>query len=433
MADDGAWQKLAHLTDRIGPRLSGSRNLERAIEWAEAALRADGHDNVHREPVMVPHWVRGAEFGAIVAPIDRELAVLGLGGTVATPRRGVTAEVVVVDDFEQLARLGADRVRGKIVLFNKKMPATDPDHGSGYDEAVPYRTRGPVEAAKLGAVAALVRSVTTRSLRSPHTGATRYEDGVRKIPAVAVSTEDADLIARLAAAGERVVVRVRTSGRYLPDAKSANVIAELPGRERPEEIVLIGAHIDSWDVGQGAHDDGTGCAIVMQALTVLRRLGLRPRRTIRVVLFTNEENGLRGARQYAADHASEMANHVAAIESDTGGFKPKGFEVQGGPQALAQAADLVALLDPIGAGRAVKGFGGADLIPLALAGVPALGLWVDGRTYFDIHHTHADTLDKVDPTHLKMNVAAVATMAYALAEMPERFGAADRERAPAGR
>jgi Zn-dependent M28 family amino/carboxypeptidase len=425
MADDGAWQKLEHLTDSIGPRLSGSDNLERAVEWAEQAMLDDGHANVRTELVMVPHWERGAESGAIVAPAEHELSVLGLGGTVATPRRGITAEVVVVDSFEALAALPDDAVKGKIVLFNKPMPNFDPDHGAGYDVTVPYRSRGPVEAAKRGAVAAMVRSVTANSLRTPHTGATNYDDKVKKIPAVAVTTEDADLMARLAAKGETVKVKLVTSGKWKRDAKSANVIAELPGRDAPEEIVVIGAHIDSWDVGQGAHDDGTGCAIMMQALTVLKELGLQPRRTIRVVLFTNEENGLKGAIQYATDHKDEIANHVAAIESDSGGFKPRGFEVQAGPGALAHMKDIGTLLDPIGASRAVEGFGGADLIPLSMSGVPALGLWVDGSTYFDIHHTAADTLDKVDPEHLKMNVATVAVVAYVLADMPERLGAAD--------
>ncbi len=420
MADDGAWKKLEYLTVDVGARLSGSQALERAIDWAAGAMTADGHENVAKEEVMVPHWVRGAESGVIVAPIERELHLLGLGDTVATPRRGITAEVVVVADFDELAALG-ESVKGKIVLFNKKMPPYDSERGAGYGETVPYRSQGPVAAAKQGAVAVLVRSVTAHSLRSPHTGGTRYDDAVKKIPAAAITVEDAELIALMAARGDAVKVTLKLSGqRRKKDARSHNVIGEIRGRELPNEVVLIGAHIDSWDVGQGAHDDATGCATVMQALTVLRKAGFTPRRTIRVVLFTNEENGLAGAIKYAEAHAGET--HVMALETDSGGFKPRGVHVQGTELALSQSADIMTLLDPIGASRAKKGFGGADLIPLTMRGVQALGLWVDGRTYFDIHHTEADTIDKVDPTHLKMNVATVAVVAYVIADMPQRFG-----------
>jgi len=423
LSDQGAWKKLSYLTDKIGPRLSGSANLERAVAWALSALQADGHVNVAAEKVMVPHWVRGEESGAVLGPVERDLFVLGLGGTVATTRAGVTGDVVVVRDFAELERLGEAAVKGKIVLFNAAMPAYDRDEGAGYGQTVRYRSTGPVAAARLGAIAVMVRSVTAHSLRSPHTGATRYDDAVRRIPAVAVSTEDADLMARLAAAGERVRVRLRTSGRVLPDAESANVVAELRGRERPGEIVVIGAHLDSWDVGQGAHDDGTGVVIMMQALTVLRNLGLQPRRTIRVVLFTNEENGLRGALAYARDHDDEIGLHVAALESDSGGFDPRGFQVEVQDAAerdavVARVRDIASLLGPIDATEVKAGFGGADIMPLARAGVPALGLWVEGETYFDYHHTHADTLDKVDETDLRENVAAVAVLAYVLADMP---------------
>jgi carboxypeptidase Q len=347
------------------------------------------------------------------------MQILGLGGTVATPRAGITADVVVVDDFAHLESMGS-RVKGKIVLFNYPM-RYDPETGPGYGDAVEYRGDGPVRAAKQGAAAALVRSVTTRSLYTPHTGATRYEDGVKKIPAAAVTIEDAMLIARLAKAGERVRVKLVLSGKYLPDAKSGNVVGELRGRDKPEEIVVIGGHIDSWDVGQGAHDDGGGCVAMMQALTVLRKLGLVPRRTIRVVLFTNEENGLRGAIDYATQHAAELPNHVAAIESDSGTFAPVGFSVQASDAAVAQVTDIGALLAPLGATKFKAGFGGADLIPLARAGVPALGVDVDEKHYFDYHHTHADTLDKVLPGDLANNVAMIAVMAYVLADMPDRL------------
>ncbi len=417
LADKAAYKRLQFLTDRIGHRLSGSASLDRAIAWAARTMKADGHENVHAEKVMVPHWVRGAESAELLVPTRRPLSILGLGGTIGTRRAGVTADVVVVSTFKELTALGRDRVKGKIVLFNAKMPPYDPEKGSGYGKTVKYRWAGAHTAARLGGVAALVRSVTAKSLRTPHTGSMGYRDKVHKIPTAAVSTEDADLIARLVASGQRVRVRLRLGARTLPDKPSANVIAELRGRDKPDEIVVIGAHIDSWDVGQGAHDDGTGCVTMMHALTVLRKLGLRPRRTIRVVLFTNEENGGRGSAAYATRHASEIPKHVLAVESDGGGFAPRGFRVQGAAGALATTKEIVGLLGSVGATRARQGYGGADIGPLARRGVPALGLWVDGSRYFDYHHTHADTFDKVDAGDLAKNVAAVAVLAYVVADM----------------
>ena len=423
-ADQEGWKKLAHLTDRIGHRLSGSPALDKAIEWAIGAMKADGHQNVRGEKVMVPHWVRGEEWGRITAPVERPLALLQLGGSRATPKKGLSAEVVVVRDFDQLDTLGAAGVKGKIVLFNHPMRQWNQKDGPGYGEASPYRNRGPSRAAKLGAVAALVRSVTAKSLRSPHTGATGFEEGVRPIPAAAVSVEDAELIARLAAAGEKVRVQLRTSGKLHKDAVSHNVIGEIRGREKPDEVVVIGGHIDSWDVGTGAHDDAGGCVIVMQALTVLRRLGLTPRRTIRVVLFTNEENGLKGAKQYVADHAAEMKGHVMALEADTGVFAPRGFSVEGDADAVRRATDIASLLEPIGATFITTGYSGADVGQIVAQGAPGLGLSMDSSTYFDYHHSQADTLDKIRPEDLRRDIAAVAVMAYVVADMPDRLGGA---------
>jgi carboxypeptidase Q len=423
-ADRGAYQKLAHLTDHIGNRLSGTAALERAIAWAAQAMKDDGHD-VRTEKVMVPHWVRGNESAELTAPITRALHVLGLGGTVATPRAGLTAPVVVVHDWAGLDAQAA-KVKGAIVLFDVAMPTWTEEKGSGYGETVEYRAKGPSRAAKLGAVAVLVRSVTAHSLRTPHTGALSYDDGVAKIPALAVTVEDATLITRLADEGP-VSVHVHTEGKLLPDAVSANVIGELRGRDKPDEIVVIGGHIDSWDVGQGAHDDGTGAVTMMQTLTTLRKLGLVPRRTIRAVLFTNEENGLRGGRAYAKDHAAELPSTVLAIESDGGGFSPRGFSIQVKPElesrVKARVADITSLLSSIGATRVVLGHSGSDIGPMEPAGVPTLGLDVDGRTYFDIHHTDADTLDKVDPAQLADDVAAVAALAYVVADLPDRIDA----------
>lgn len=429
--DRAAYNLLAELTDTIGARLAGSPQLDKAIDWAARRLRDAGHD-VRTEKVMVPHWVRGREEAALVEAdgSERGLHIIGLGGTVSTPAAGVTAKVVVVTSWDDLEARAAD-VKGAIVLYNVPLPAWDASRGfSGYGEVAPYRSQGPSRAAKLGAVGVLMRSVTATSLSTPHTGAMRYADDVPKIAAAAITTEDADLIARRVAAGP-TQVRLRLESQQLPDVPSANVIAEIRGRELPDEVVLIGAHIDSWDVGQGAHDDGAGCVMMMQALTTLRTLGLQPRRTIRVVLFTNEENGLRGGRGYAKDHASEVANTVLALEADSGGFAPVGFGVE-----LADGADparsqlirtrigaIADLLRPLAPMRVIEGHSGADISPLVEAGVPGVGLIVDSATYFDIHHTSADTLDKVDPDDLAQATAAVAVFAYIVADLPGRIDA----------
>jgi len=411
-ADRDAYAKLRQLTDHIGNRLSGSPALEKAVAWAEQAMRADGHD-VHLEKVMVPHWQRGLEEADLVAPIARKLHVIGLGGSVAG---NVTAPVVVVHSWAELEN---KNVRGAIVLYDVAMPAYTEEHGTGYGETVDYRSHGAARAAKLGAVAALMRSVTAHSLRTLHAGAQSYEDGVAKIPTAAITVEDATLIARLASEG-RVDVHLHLEDQMLPDAVSANVIGELKGREHPEEVVVIGAHLDSWDVGQGAHDDGAGVVTCMEALTVLRKLGLQPRRTIRVVLFTNEENGLAGGKTYAKDHAAELANTVAAIETDSGGFAPRGFSFDDKhPQSIPRLGELATLLAPINAARVKTPGHGADVSPMKDVLIGSLD--TDNRTYFDVHHTEADTLDNVDPATLADDVAAMAVMAYGIADAPTRL------------
>ncbi len=413
---DGAYEKLEYLCDRIGHRLAGSPGLDAAVEWAARTLRADGHEAVRTEPVQVPHWVRGPISAVVTAPVRRELAVLALGGSGATPPGGLEAEVVRARSLVELEELGAS-VRGKIVLLDGAMGT----HGNAFDrygDVGPMRGKGPAQAARQGALAVLVRALTTRSLRTPHTGGTRFGD-VRPIPAAALATEDADLLARLGARGP-VRVRLALDAKRLPDAPSANVVGELRGRERPDEIVLLGAHLDSWDVGQGAHDDGAGTVMVMQALTLLRKADLRPRRTVRVVLFTNEENGLRGAEAYAKDHAKELARHVAAIESDAGGYAPAAFSVEGARAAALSA--YLPLFEGTGLSRVVEGKGGSDIGALDPAKVPNFGYLTDDTHYFDIHHTDADTLDKVRPEDLRKGATAIAILAYVLAELPGRLG-----------
>ncbi|MCC6358659.1 MAG: M20/M25/M40 family metallo-hydrolase [Phycisphaerales bacterium] len=424
--NDG-WRKLEHLCLRIGHRLSGSESHTQALEWARKTLEADGHENVRIDPVEVSRWVRGEESLEMIEPRRARLAMLGLGGSVATPPEGITAEVVSVPDQDALAELGEEKIRGKIVLFDVPMSGGGESRGSGYGTAARYRGMGARWASEYGAVAALVRSATTRSLRTPHTGAMNYFDAKVRIPTCSVSTEDAEMITRLQAAG--VTVRVTLKMNAKTDEKpapSGNVIAELRGRERPEEVVVIGGHIDSWDVGQGAHDDGGGCVTMMEALNVLRKLELRPRRTIRVVLFTNEENGLAGGRDYAKRYADVLKDHVAAIESDNGTFAMLGIgctiDAARREAADARLKEILELLKPLGAETLDPSGGGADIGPMRDAGVPLLSPRVDMTHYFDYHHTEADTLDKVNPEHLNKKIGAMAILSYILADMPDRLG-----------
>lgn len=414
LTSDTAYRRLAWLTDRIGHRLSGSEALERAVEWAVAEMKRDKLDNVRAEKVMVPHWVRGAESLEVVSPVRKSLPMLGIGNSVGTPPEGVTAEAVVVRSFDELEALG-EKVRGKIVVYN--VPFTN------YGATVAYRGVGASRAAKYGAVAAIVRSVTPVSLQTPHTGALRYLDDQPRIPAAAVTIEGAELLQRMHERGERPQLQLKMEAKFLPDAESANVVAEIKGREKPDEVVVIGGHFDSWDVGQGAHDDGGGCIISWEAVRLLKELGLRPRRTIRVVLFTNEENGLRGGNAYRDAHKAELAKHVLAIESDSGVYRPTGFglDERATPQARADFVEIAKLLRGIRADRVAADGDGADIGPIMREGVTGASLDVEGTHYFDIHHTHADTFDKVNPQELAACVAALAVMAYVVADMPDRL------------
>jgi carboxypeptidase Q len=411
LGDSAAWNRVAELTDTFGARLSGTPALERSIDWMLARLREDGFANVRGEPVMVPRWVRGEESATLVSPRRKPLAMLGLGGSVGTPAAGITAPVLVVSSFDELARRGAE-AKGKIVLFD--VPFTT------YDETVRYRGVGATAAAKVGAVAMLLRSVASYSMNTPHTGGLRYDSTTRRIPAAAITAEDAMMLRRMQARGQPVQVTLRMQARTLPDVPSRNVVAELVGRERPEEVVVLGGHIDSWDVGQGAMDDAGGFVAAWEAMRVLKRLGIQPRRTIRLVGWTNEENGLRGGRGYRAAHERELADHVFAMESDNGAFRPNGMRVVGSDSALALVAPIGPLLARIGATAAARGEGEADIGPLLEAGVPGAGLDVDGSKYFWFHHTAADTPDKLDPADVARCVATFAVWAHVLADMPER-------------
>ena len=415
LRDSTAYDRLARLTDTFGNRLSGSAPLERAIDWILAEMKRDGLDNVRGEPVMVPHWVRGAESATLVKPRSYALHMLGLGGSVGTPAQGITAPVLVVSSFEELRARSAE-AKGKIVLFDHPFPLDKPPFDA-YGEAVRYRGAGPVEAARVGAVACLIRSVASFSIQSPHTGGTRYDSTVAKIPAAALSIEDAELLHRMARRGDEIVVTLKMDAKTLADAPSRNVVAELRGSSKPDEVVVLGGHIDSWDVGQGAMDDGGGSVAAWEALLLMKQLGLKPKRTVRVVLWTNEENGGRGGRGYRAAHESELGKHIAAMESDNGVFKPNGFRFVGSDSGLAVAQQIGALLDRIGAGKVWHGDGEADIGPLLQAGVPGFGLDVDGSKYFWYHHTQGDMMTVIDRNDFARCVATMAVMAYVLADL----------------
>jgi len=421
VASTRGYDTLAYLTDNIGPRLSGSKGAELAVKWAARQLRDWGLE-VRTEKVMVPHWVRGEERGTLVSHNDQRLVLTALGGSTATPASGVTADVVEATSFEQLTDLGRDRVRGKIVFYYNPMDMQLVESGrsfEAYRQAVAFRSEGASHAAALGAVAVVIRSVASASLRTPHTGSVKYDEKQPKIPAAALATEDADLVHRLIGKGEKVRMHLVLTPRTLPDAESANVIAELRGSERPDEIVLIGGHLDSWDLGTGAIDDGSGVAMVMETLRTLKELGIRPKRTIRGILWMNEENGLRGSHAYfdGASAREEVQKHVAVIETDAGAAPPVGFtSTLEGKELDAFKARMQVLSRIAPMYFESSKHTGADSSPLTDAGVPGFGLVPDPRHYFDFHHTPADTLDKIDPHALAQDTAAIAALAYELAQ-----------------
>jgi carboxypeptidase Q len=417
LADLRAYHRLAYLCDRIGNRLSGTESLKQAIRWAAAEMKKDGLSNVQTPLVKVPHWVRGKESLQLISPVSRSLPMLGLGTSVGTEGKPIEAEVLVVSSFEELDAKAA-QAKGRIVLYDVPYKS--------YGETVRFRASGPSRAARHGAVASLVRSVGSASLRTPHTGGLSYTADVPKIPGAAITWEDSMMLRRLFDSGDRVVARLSMEAKMLPNADSANVIGDIPGRERPDEVVVMGGHIDSWDVGQGAHDDGSGCVTAMEAARIILESKLRPRRTIRVCLWTNEENGLAGGRAYRAMVGDSVSKHVAAIEMDGGAEKPRGFDTTlRNPKSLAMVREIGALLKGIGANEVVPGFGGADIGPLVEEGVPGFDLRTVGEHYFDWHHTEADTLDKIQPENLQACVATMAVWSYVLADMP---GTLEREK-----
>ncbi|HEY2472858.1 MAG TPA: M20/M25/M40 family metallo-hydrolase [Terracidiphilus sp.] len=430
MKSDYAYDELRHLTDNIGPRLSGSPQAEKAVEWVAEQMRAQGAE-VTLEKAEVPHWVRGAETAELTAwpgqpeGTTQKILLTALGGSVATPPEGITAQVVVVDNWDQLHALPGGAVKGKILLFNhpfdKELAATG--HGlDAYAGGVVYRGAGPIAGAATGAAAVLVRSVGGADFRLPHTGETEYAPGVEKIPAAAVTSEDADLLETLAKEGP-VTMRLMLTPRTFENAGSYNVIADWKGSEHPEQVVIVSGHLDSWDLGTGAIDDGAGVVVSMQAIHLMKELGIHPRRTVRMIAWMSEEEGSEGAAAYLKDHAAEFGNHVGAIESDLGADHPTGIFYAGNPDLGRWLRPVAHVLDANGAGQLVATpETGEDIAGLTQKGVPSFAPVQDSRFYFNYHHTAADTFDKVDEKHLNENAAIMAVLAYALADSPEPAG-----------
>src|SRR5438552_2476812 len=436
LSSDYAYRLVAHLADNIGPRLTGSAQAAKAVEYVAGELKAIGCE-VQLEKVMVPHWVRGEETAALVQfpgmaeNTTQKIVLCALGGSVATPNEGISAEVITVKNFDELKAMPRDKVAGKIVLFNypfDKRIAAEGRGGEAYGEAVVYRSDGPSAAARQGAVACLIRSVGGADYRIPHTGQTKYADDAPKIPAGAVTAEDADLIVDLATGRVRpdgglakqgpVQMRLVLTPQTLPDVESANVIGDIKGSEHPEQVVIVSGHLDSWDLGTGAIDDGAGVAVSMEAANLIQKLHLKPKRTIRVIAWMNEENGSAGSKQYAKDHGKE--DHFAAMETDGGAGHPIGINIRGTPEVKKMLAPVAAILRESGAGILdLVEHCGADIEPLEKAGVPSFSPIQDSRFYFNYHHTAADTLDKIVPKELAENSAVIAVAAYALANMEQ--------------
>src|SRR5947207_6167428 len=427
LTSDYAYRQVAHLSNNIGPRLTGSAQAAKAVEYVASELKAIGCE-VQFEGVMVPHWVRGEETAALVqfpgqaANTTQKIVLCALGDSIATPADGIKAEVIAVRNFDELKSLPREKVAGKIVLFNypfDKQMAAEGRGGEAYGEAVIYRADGPSAAARQGAVACLIRSVGGADYRLPHTGQTDYANDAPKIPAGAVTAEDVDLIADLVRQGP-VRMKLVLTPQTLPDVESANVIGDIKGSEHPEQVIVVSGHLDSWDLGTGAIDDGAGVAVSMEVANLIQKLHLNPKRTIRVMSWMNEESGLAGSKQYAKDHEKEWMNHFAAMETDGGADHPLGINIKAKPEVKKTFAPVAAILQASGAGMLnLVEHCGADIGPMEKAGVPAFSPIQDSRFYFNYHHTAADTLDKIVPKELAENSAVVAVLAYALANMEQ--------------
>ncbi len=424
-SSDLAWDVLASLTTEVGPRSAGSPNDARAVAWAKAKLETLGFDKVWIEPVKVDAWARISGEASIVSPYPQPMAVAALGNSISTPAKGLSAEVAYYENFDALKNDTSERAKGRIVFIDTVFPHSR--DGRGYGQGVAGRFRGAVEAGKRGAVAVLIRSVGSDHDRLPHTGAMRYDEKIAPpIPAAAVSNPDADLVVREVKSGQPVRIALNLQNKFTKDQPSANVLAEIRGTDKPEQIVAIGGHLDSWDLGTGAIDDGAGVAITVGALKAVRDLGVRPKRTIRVVLFANEENGLDGGNAYAEVHGKER--HQLLGESDLGAGKIYRFATSADPSSLPWLRAMADVVAPLGVEFGEGGESGADVGPIIRQhGYPSVSLAQDATLYFDYHHTANDTLDKVEPAALKQNVSVWAAVIWLAAQADADFVAAPRK------
>lgn len=417
LKDGEAYAMLVDLTTTVGNRLSGSLGYDKAVKWAQRQLMRCGVDTVWLEPVTIPHWTRGnIEKAEIISKRNkRPISICALGGSVATAADGITARVIEVHSLEEVRSLGA-LAKGKIVFYNRPFDNTIVNTFEAYGKAVDQRGRGAVEAAQVGAIGVLVRSMTNAIDRNPHTGAMRVYDSIPKIPAAAISTVDAEVLSAALKNDASLVVHMTLNCKTMPDVPSYNVIGEIRGKEFPDEIVLIGAHLDSWDKGTGAHDDGSGVVQCIDALRLIKKLQIPPKRTIRCVLFANEENGIRGAKTYAANINNSLKRHIAAIESDEGGFTPRGFGVTSDSAALKKLGQYSEILDVVNAGNFDHGGGGADIEQITTPGTVFIGLRPDNQRYFDYHHSDLDTIDKVHPRELQLGCIAMAILTWCISQ-----------------
>ncbi len=409
----GCYQDLEFLTTKIGARLSGSASAAKAVEWSKNVLETIA-DDVFTQPVMVPHWVRGQkEIGKITSKkISIAVNVCALGNSVGTGPSGVLGSVIEVKNFDELKALGTKAVKGKIVFFNRPMDPTFIHTFQAYGSAVDQRVFGASEAAKLGAIGVVVRSMGSNLETYPHTGVMKYDSTVAKIPAIAISTAHAEEFSKMLKADKDLKFYFETHCEMLPDVQSYNVVGEIKGSEYPDQIILVSGHLDSWDLGQGAHDDGAGCVQAIEVLRIFKLMGFKPKHTIRAVMYMNEENGLRGGNEYARLAKEKNEKHIAAIESDEGGFAPRGFNMEASDDVRAKIKSWRTLLEPYGLTDFDLEGGGADIGPLASQDVPLIGYMPDSQRYFSYHHTVEDTFDKVNKRELELGAASMTALVY---------------------
>lgn len=416
LSSSKSYEWLRYLTKQIGPRLSGSTGAAKAVAWTKQVMEQEGFDRVYLQDVMVPHWVRGAKEEAYIinGKQKTKVPIAALGGSVPTPAKGIRAGVIEVKTFQELRALGREKVQGKIVLFNRPMDPKKLNTFEAYGGAVEQRANGASEAAKLGGVGAIVRSMASNLDDYPHTGGMRYGVGVPLIPTAAISTNGAELLSKMLKENPSLEFYFKQNCETLPDAPSHNVVGEIKGSEFPDEIIVVGGHLDSWDLAEGAHDDGTGCMQSIEVLRIFKALNIKPKRTIRAVMFMNEENGLKGGQQYAENAKKLNEKHIYAVESDNGGFTPRGFGIVGNEAQVAHLKQYKSLLAPYGLHEIERGGGGADIGPLAPTGTVLIGFKPDSQRYFDVHHASNDTFETVSKREFDLGSASMAALIYLL-------------------